>query len=80
MVLKNSDEGIEISFKTVEKEDEEVEVHFFFFFFQLIRIQKSGYHNIIRILKSEIYSKNGFNKSDNIPDIKIRIVLLLPDL
>ena len=79
MALKNNDEDIEISFKTVEKEDEEVEVRLFFFF-QLIRIQKSGYHNILRILKSGIYSKNGFNKSDNIPDIKIRIVLLLPDL
>ena len=31
MTLKNSEEGIEISFKMVEKEDEEVEVRFFFF-------------------------------------------------
>ena len=33
MVLKNSENGVEISFKTVEKEDEEVDniqVHFFF--------------------------------------------------
>ena len=30
MVLKNSEEGVEISFKTVEKEDEEVDVRFFF--------------------------------------------------
>ena len=34
MALKNSEEGVEISFKTVEKEDEEVEVRFFFFFWQ----------------------------------------------
>ena len=32
MALKISEEGIEISFKMVEKEDEEVEVRFFFFF------------------------------------------------
>ena len=30
MTLKNSEEDIEISFKTVEKEDEEVEFRFFF--------------------------------------------------
>ena len=33
MALKNSEEGVEISFKTVEKEDEEVKVRVFFFFF-----------------------------------------------
>ena len=31
MALKNSEEGVEISFKMVEKEDEEVEVRSFFF-------------------------------------------------
>ena len=31
MALKNSEEGVEISFKMAEKEDEEVEVRFFFF-------------------------------------------------
>ena len=34
MALKNSENGLEISFKTVEKEDEKVDniqVHFFFF-------------------------------------------------
>ena len=34
MTLKNSEEVVEISFKTMEKEDEEVEVRIFFFFFQ----------------------------------------------
>ena len=67
MALKNSENGVEISFKTVEKEDEEVDnIHVGFFFFRkmyLIRIQKFGYHNIFRILKSGIYSTTGFNKS-----------------
>ena len=36
MVLKNSEKGVEISFKTVEKEDEEVEVRFFFFLQNLL--------------------------------------------
>ena len=67
MALKNSENDIEISFKTVEKEDEEVDnIQIRFFFFRrmyLIRIQKSGYHNILRILKSGIYSTTGFNKS-----------------
>ena len=36
MTLKNSEEGVEISFKTVEKEDEEVEVRFFFFLQNLL--------------------------------------------
>ena len=77
MALKNSEEGIEISFKMVEKEDEEVEVRFFFFCrMYLIRIRKSGYHTILQILKSGIYSMI----KNNIPNIKIRIVLLLPDL
>ena len=55
MELKNSEEGVEIS---LEKEDEKVEVRFFFFFCRmyLIRIRKSGYHSILRIFKSEIYS------------------------
>ena len=34
MALKNSEKGVEISFKMVEKEDDEVEVRFFFFFLQ----------------------------------------------
>ena len=68
MTLKNSENDIEISFKTVEKEEETVDniqVRFFFFFCKmyLIRIRKSGYHNILRILKSGIYSTTGFNKS-----------------
>ena len=68
MALKNSKNCVEISFKTVEKEDEEVDniqVRFFFFFrrMYLIRIRKSEYHNILRILKSGIYSTTGFNKS-----------------
>ena len=57
MTLKNSEEGIEISFKMVEKEDEEVEVRFFFLQNVLNPISK------IRILKSGIYSITGFNKS-----------------
>ena len=32
MALKNSENGVEISFETVEKEEDEVQVHFFFFF------------------------------------------------
>ena len=66
MTLKNSENDVEISFKTVDKEDEEVDNSGSFFFFRrmyLIRIQKSGYHNILRILKSGIYSTTGFNKS-----------------
>ena len=66
MALKNNKKGVEINFKMVEKEDEEVdevdEVRFFFRRMYLIRIRKSGYHNIIRILKSGIYSTIGFNK------------------
>ena len=66
IALKNSENDVEISFKTVEKEDEEVDnIHVRFFFFRrmyLIRIRKSGYHNILRILKSRIYSTTGFNK------------------
>ena len=58
MALKNSEKGVEINFKTVEKEDEEVDevdqVRFFFRRMYLIRIRKSGYHNILRILKSGI--------------------------
>ena len=30
MALKNSENGVEISFETVEKEEDEVQVHFFF--------------------------------------------------
>ena len=57
MALKNSEEDVEISFKMVEKEDEEVEVRFFFFCrMYLIRIRKYGYHTILRIFKSGIYS------------------------
>ena len=67
MTLKNSENDVEISFKTVEKEEEEVDniqVRFFFFHrMYLIRIRKFGYHNILRILKSGIYSTTGFNKS-----------------
>ena len=36
MALKNTEEGVEISFKMVEKEDEEVEVRSFFFFAECI--------------------------------------------
>ena len=72
MVLKNNEEGVEISFKTVEKEDEEVKVRFFFFFFFL--------QNWISFYPPDIEIRNttGFNKSglQTIPDIKIRIVLL----
>ena len=54
MELKNSEEGVEIR---LEKEDEKVEVRFFFFCrMYLIRIRKSGYHSILRIFKSGIYS------------------------
>ena len=63
MALKNSEKGVEISFKTVEKEDEDIQVPFFFRRMYLIRIRKSRYHNILRILKSGIYSTTGFNKS-----------------
>ena len=66
MTLKNSENNVEISFKTVEKEDEEVDniqVRFFFSRMYLIRIRKSGYHNILRILKSGIYSTIVINKS-----------------
>ena len=66
ITLKNSENDVEINFKTVEKEDEEVDnihVRFFFRRMYLIRIRKSGYHNILRILKSGIYSTTGFNKS-----------------
>ena len=66
MTLKNSENDVEISFKLVEKKDEEVDniqVHFFFRRMYLIRIRKSGYHNIVRILKSGIYSTTEFNKS-----------------
>ena len=67
MTLKNSENDVEISFKTMEKEDEQVhniQVRFFFFRrMYLIRIRKSRYHNILRILKSGIYSTTGFNKS-----------------
>ena len=67
MALKNSENDVEISFKTVEKEVEEVDsIQVRFFFFRrmyLIRIRKSEYHNILRILKSGIYSTFGFNKS-----------------
>ena len=64
-ISKNSENGVKISFKTVEKEDEEVDniqVRFFFRRMYLIRIQKSGYYNILRILESGIYSTTGFNK------------------
>ena len=50
MTLKNSENDVEISFKMVEKEDEEVyniQDHFFFRRMYLIRIRKSGYHNIL---------------------------------
>ena len=30
MALKNSENGVEINFETVEKEEDEVQVHFFF--------------------------------------------------
>ena len=30
MTLKNSENGVEISFETVEKEEDEVQVHFIF--------------------------------------------------
>ena len=30
MALKNSENSVEISFETVEKEEDEVQVHFFF--------------------------------------------------
>ena len=66
MSLKNSENDVEISFKTMEKEDEEVDniqIRFFFHRIYLIRIRKSGYHNILQILKSGIYSITGFNKS-----------------
>ena len=66
ITLKNSENGVEISFKTVEKEDEEVDniqIRFFFRRMYLIRIRKSGYHNILRILKFGIYSTTRFNKS-----------------
>ena len=66
MALKNSENDVEISFKTVEKEDEEVDnikVRFFFRRMYLIWIRKSGYHNILRILKSGIYHTTEFNKS-----------------
>ena len=53
MTLKNSDNDVEISYKTMEKEDKKVDniqVRLFFFCrMYLIRIRKSGYHNIIRI-------------------------------
>ena len=65
MTLKNSENDVEIIFKTMEKEDEKVDniqVHFFFRKMYLIRIRKSGYHNILWILKSGIYSTTGFNK------------------
>ena len=55
MTLKNSENDVEISFKTVKKEDEEVDnIQVWFFFFRrmyLIRIRKSGYHNIIWIFE-----------------------------
>ena len=66
MALKNSENDVEISFKMIKKEDEEVDniqVRFFFRKMYLIRIRKSGYHNILQILKSGIYSTTGFNKS-----------------
>ena len=70
MSLKNSENDIEISFKTVEKEDEEVNnIQIRFFFFRrmyLIRIRKSGYHNILRILKSGIYSTIDLTHPDHI--------------
>ena len=31
MALKNSENGVEISFETMEKEEDEVQVQFFFF-------------------------------------------------
>ena len=61
MALKNSEEGVEISFKMVDKEDEEIEVRFFFFFFFLQNILNPD--SKIWILKSGIYSTTGFNKS-----------------
>ena len=67
MTLKNSENDVEISFKMVQNEDEEVDnIQVLFFFFRimyLIRIRKSGYHNILRILKFGIYFTIGFNKS-----------------
>ena len=66
-IVRMSENDVEISFKTVEKKDEEVDnIQISFFFFRiiyLIRIRKSEYHNILRILKSGIYSTTGFNKS-----------------
>ena len=48
MALKNCENDVEISFKTVEKEDEEVDnIQVRFFFSRrmyLIRIRKSGYY------------------------------------
>ena len=65
-IVRMGENDVEISFKTVEKEDEEVDnIQVRFFFLRrmyLIRIRKSGYHNILRILKFGIYSTTGFNK------------------
>ena len=84
MTLKNSENDVEISFKTIEKEDEEVDniqVRFFFRRMYLIRIRKSGYHNILRILKSGIYSTTGSQTISRISksglDCYNRIVILL---
>ena len=53
MALKNSENGVALSFTTVEKEDEDnIQVRYFHRI-HLIRIRKSGYHNSVRILKSE---------------------------
>ena len=55
MALNNSEEGVEISFKIVEKKDEEVEVRFFFFLQNVInpdsKIQISYYPPDIEIRK-----------------------------
>ena len=64
MALTNSEEGVEISFKTVEKEDEKVEVHFFFFLQNVFNLDSK-----IRIsyYPPDIEIRNilatGFNKS-----------------
>ena len=50
--VKNSENGVALSFTTVEKEDEDnIQVRYFRRI-HLIRIRKSGYHNSVRILKS----------------------------
>ena len=53
MALQNRENGVVLSFTTVEKEDEDnIQVRFFCRI-HLIRIRKSGYYNNVWILKSE---------------------------